>query len=836
MKKYFLSIVALAGMLFATSCQESLVEPQVGGTTTFTVQLPDAMGTKAYGDEISTKATINKLYVEVYSKDGDDQSPVFVGDFDVNEAQAKVSLNLVATQKYDIIFWAQNDNAYSWTDLRSVAMNRDHHNSETGAAFYAVLNDFEPSTSGQQEVILRRPFAQLNLGTTTTVSTGEVQVLESTIEILGVAKTFDRVSNQDFGQGGVSDVNAWTYTSTQNEVAEGKLFVNNVEYTYVSMDYFAVPGNRAVVDVKATIKVLDPKTNAESVIVREIKQVPVQMNYRTNIVGNLISSTTDFVVTIEEGFVDENEQQNPDNNIVVVESAVAAQAALDNAKPGDVIELVAGVNYGTLLIRPVEGKENTITDCDYLVYRNEMLRKVENLTIIGAPGATVDAIKVVAGYVENSGSTGYVVDIKNLVINSVEFTDKHTNAPHSYASPIFFDLSYINVNGLTVQNCKLIGNNDKMNFVYLYGSGNPSNSTFVTAAKDITISGNTVDGVARLCELRQTENVTITGNTIKNTALHGILLTVDNGTYSGNVTITENTAENINERFVRMAGAGDAVVLIKDNSIINYQGADADYIKVTDGTNVTIENNSFVLSTTESLEDGINNAGEGAEITLASGVDYGAITLGEVKDVTIKGDGTSVMIFKTDANSKIENVKLDNVKFAYTGATADCGVVINENAQIDNLVIENSTFVGTGAKAGRGLSGKNPQASIKFVNCSFEDLGYPIYAWGGYDELVIDGCTFDNIKSWAIMPQSGFDGDLTVTGCTFKNCIGGGLVKAGTLTAGHTFTFTNNTITGCTVAGDHNWFQFNVSAGNAVISGNVKDGVSWTPGVADGLK
>ena len=57
MKKYFLSIVALAGMLFATSCQESLVEPQVGGTTTFTVQLPDAMGTKAYGDEISHPAS-----------------------------------------------------------------------------------------------------------------------------------------------------------------------------------------------------------------------------------------------------------------------------------------------------------------------------------------------------------------------------------------------------------------------------------------------------------------------------------------------------------------------------------------------------------------------------------------------------------------------------------------------------------------------------------------------------------------------------------------------------------------------------------------------------------
>ena len=53
---------------------------------------------------------------------------------------------------------------------------------------------------------------------------------------------------------------------------------------------------------------------------------------------------------------------------------------------------------------------------------------------------------------------------------------------------------------------------------------------------------------------------------------------------------------------------------------------------------------------------------------------------------------------------------------------------------------------------------------------------------------------------------------------------------------GHTFTFTNNEVNGCTIAGDHNWFQFNASAGTVVMSGNTKDGAAWTPGVAEGLK
>jgi len=240
-----------------------------------------------------------------------------------------------------------------------------------------------------------------------------------------------------------------------------------------------------------------------------------------------------------------------------------------------------------------------------------------------------------------------------------------------------------------------------------------------------------------------------------------------------------------------------------------------------------------VAETAEDLEDAL---AAGEDVVLTAGVDYGTVTVEELKDVTITGTEGATMIFKTNADTKIENVTLKDVELEYTGATADCGIVIDANAQIDNLVIEDCTITGTGAKAGRGLSGYNNDATIVVKNTTFKDIGYPIYAWGGFESLTIEGCTFENIKSWAVMPQSGFDGDLTVNNCTFKDCLGGGLVKAGTLTAGHTFTFTNNTITGCTIAGDHNWFQFNVSAGTAVIANNTMDGAAWTPGTAEGLK
>ena len=239
-----------------------------------------------------------------------------------------------------------------------------------------------------------------------------------------------------------------------------------------------------------------------------------------------------------------------------------------------------------------------------------------------------------------------------------------------------------------------------------------------------------------------------------------------------------------------------------------------------------------VIDTPEKLAEALVS---GAEVALSENIDYGTITVGELANATIVGAEGATMIFQTTAATKIENVTLKDVNFEYTGANVNCGVVIDANAQIDNLVLDGCVVKGTGAKAGRGIYGNNANASIVVKNCTFEDLGYPIYAWGGYKSLEIDNCTFSKIVSWSIMPQSGFDGDLTVNNCKFTDCKGG-LIKAGTLTSGHTFTFTNNVVTNSTEHPNRNWFEFNVSAGTVVMSGNTMDGAAWTPGAAEGLK
>ena len=263
---------------------------------------------------------------------------------------------------------------------------------------------------------------------------------------------------------------------------------------------------------------------------------------------------------------------------------------------------------------------------------------------------------------------------------------------------------------------------------------------------------------------------------------------------------------------------------------------------------LTIEENfdgktniDYVLATTAAeLNDALENAEEGSTILLKEDVNYGTVTIGELKNVTIKGSENSVMTFVTDANTKIENVTLDGVDFVYDGSNVNSGIVIGATAQIDNLVVDGCTFTGTGEKKGRGIYGTNPNASIVIRNTTFSDLGYPIYTMsnnGGYKSLVIEDCSFNRIKSWAIMPQyDPYSGDLTVTGNKFTDCVGG-LVRAGKLTAGHTFTFTNNVITNSTEHPYKNkWFQINTSEGAKVVEGNIKDGAAWTPSAADGLE
>lgn len=492
---------------------------------------------------------------------------------------------------------------------------------------------------------------------------------------------------------------------------------------------------------------------------------------------------------------------------IYVENAAEAQEALDNAKKGDVIVLASG-NYGTLLLRPVDGNANTTTSLNeadnegYTVYRNEYLRTVEDVTILGTTNAKVDAIKVESGYIANSGSSCNLVNVKNLVIDSVEFTDKADCAPHTYSAPIFFNLTWTDVDGLTVKNCKLIGNDDKVNFVYFTID---SSSAFDGVASNVTLTGNTVDGIARLCELRQTENVTITNNTIKNTALHGILLTVHNGVYSGNVTITGNTADSINERFVRMTGAENATVVIKDNVINAYMGADDDYIKVTDSSNVVINTASNVTIENNAMTLGANDADslaaaivKGGTVVLTDDIDAGETTFALPAGKTAVIDLNGHTISGVDKTTGAYGLITVNAGASLTINDSFGGGVITASATIDSgwarrscaVSNERGTVIVNGGtiehKGGTSMSyaidnltnGKNTFAKtvINDGNLKSSYIGIRQFCNGIEAENIVEinGGTITGAKRsvWMQNPNANANtGTLTINGGTFNGAV-----------------------------------------------------------------
>ena len=272
-----------------------------------------------------------------------------------------------------------------------------------------------------------------------------------------------------------------------------------------------------------------------------------------------------------------------------------------------------------------------------------------------------------------------------------------------------------------------------------------------------------------------------------------------------------------------------------------YQTAEAEiyiYVEAVQGNGVV------TVETAEELAAALANAKPGTTVQLGAG-EFGTITLGKLENVVIAATSENAnCIIVTDENTDIKDVTIKDFAFNYNG-TNNFGITIGTTANIENLVIDNCVFDGPGGKSGRAIFGHNPEATISITNCVFKNMGYPIYTTGtpsSFASLKIDSCTFENLYSWAIMPQYGeYTGELIVTNCTFNKCANG-LVKTGTFVDDSSFTFANNTLVDCGPHPGANLFRVNYNEGaTIVIEGNIVmiEGevveTNWIPGAEQGI-
>ena len=302
MKKLILAMSAIA-MLFATSCMKELATENAGDTSvvTFSVATPE-MATRAYSD--GTTATV--LQYAVYDAAGTELSDLTVDNATIN-GTANVALQLTTGNTYSVIFWAAAPDAPYTVDFGTKTMTVDYTNAvsndENRDAFYKY-HTFTVSGAQTETVELKRPFAQLNIGTADLAASTAAGYTptRSSVTVENVYETLNLATGE------VRDEVEVVFK--ENDIPSGQTFpVANNEY--LAMNYLLVSAEKEVVDLTFTY------TDGTTAKTRTVGAAPVQRNYRTNIYGNLLTSDVDVNVEIEPDY------NEPANELEALQKAAA---------------------------------------------------------------------------------------------------------------------------------------------------------------------------------------------------------------------------------------------------------------------------------------------------------------------------------------------------------------------------------------------------------------------------------------------------------------------------------------------------------------------------------
>ena len=738
MKKLIYCAAALATLLFAGSCQRENLEP-VGGPVTFTVTAPGDLDTRAYADGENVNEVhwaVYKTYEAPNALDGTD-GPLAQGVVPMANKKATVELDLLQDQDYTILFWAQVKDAghYNIGDLRevSVVYNPLYGNDESRAAFF-VRHDFSTETKQNYDVTLVRPFAQINLGTTeaslSPVQEGQTQgytidVQQSEMTVKGLAATFDLVNGQ-----GKDESVPFTFTSTPTPAKNGQaLAVNGSNYHYVAMNYLLVPVQEKTVEVSYKI------TTDKGVIENTIGSVPVKENYRTNIIGNLLTSKTEFEIVVDENF---NEPDVP-----VVSDGWAHVSGYDYTVNGDASEdalaqILAHANAAAKAATKAEGPVVTIDLNGDVYWKTEgghgsspllpATSKISKVVINGngntftATGAGVGSIRLANGgllefnkvnvvdksvsYNESAWELTYLEFAGNLAFNGCTFN-----------SGVQFQTEDNDVTlAASFANCRFISNEDSVYAVWI------SDGT-------TTFTGCSFEGTRglKVHEEYGSEVVEI----------------VVDGCWFGPLSKKPGVAiGTVN---------GDTKITIKNSKFSGCQAGDqGEYIYETD-TDVdgilVLENNEVFGTQSDMLKSTLENATAGATVEVPVG-EYTFPASSIKEGMTLKcAEGT---VFQGASSLNIKGATVEGATFSNAAGTVVTSTI--------NGTFKDCVFEGSNA-----LRWAYTGETCVFENCVFSGDVYGIHFDGGAKNAIFRNCVISGFNAIA--------GDITSTfeGCTFKS-------------------------------------------------------------------
>ena len=748
--KNFFRIVMLALVVCATSCaREDISSNLVGGgdaiEVTFTADLGE-LGTRTA--TVGDGSHVDRVYLGIY----ENNLPLNYLDnltedegYLVTDGKATFSVVLLKDKVYDLVFWAQKaglkttegkdvynmdwakrELTVDYTGVLSQAEERD--------AFYLVQNGFK---AGHDETVFKlyRPFAQLNAGLSKveveniTHNGVDVKSLKSKAVVRKVAnKLF--LGQDNHGKIDKDNLVEVEFGSAAKPAEELKVSsaVTGGPFEYVSLNYLLV-NEEQLVEVDYTFTD-NEGTNYE----RTYYSVPVKRNYRTNIVGALLSSPIDFTVEIVPEFTNSPEEDY--NREVWDGKSVSAPVQNANGEyeitDGAELAWLAGVVNGT--ISRAEGDQ--LKDLTFVLTEDIDLGN-KPWTMIGDPtnyykeffagildgnGKTIRNLNVVGHNMAGLfGPLHTGATIKNLTIDGATITSNHYAGViaawvETGAGANIIENCHVK-NATVVSSAELVGdawdNGDKAGAIcgFMYkGTIKDCSATNVSISAYRDFGG--IVGYAK--------GSTISGNTIEN------------------VTLTQDNAHNY-KNYTKLA----------DFNIGHFVGRnDGSTLTGNNGTAQIVINLEGLETTPEEMLQV-----DGAVVTLPEGEYTLPSDLGD--SVTIEGaEGANVVINAPNAaNLKSNDVTFRNVTINKSNSNYN-GFQHSNVMNYEDCVINNQIF----------LYGQNET----FTRCTFNQASadaYNVWTYGARN-VTFNECTFNSAGKSVLVYNEGHNGSVV----TFNDC------------------------------------------------------------------
>ena len=365
-KYLFRSMLAMAGVFAATSCSQEELYTETEGDfveASFTIETPDAILSRAIGDG----TTVDHVACAVFDANGDEMKQLR-DTIEIVGKKAQYNVRLAKGQDYRVAFFAYNEeaNAYDVSDMKNIVVKDGQKSNLEGRDAFTAKSVITPTTAAIKETVtLRRPFAQLNLGAykddVTAASNAGIEVAKSKVTVTNVYTAFS--AYDDAVVGGTSEVtfalNAIPTQDLEVDINRDNTITDDEKFAYLALNYILV-GNesseKSLVDV--TFEWATDDSN-DKIPVSTFNNIPVQRNYRTNIVGSLLTNPAEFNIEIDARF---------DGDIIEsrVFNLIDLQAAIDNAPVGETTVISLGANMKGDVIEHQKADRNIVIDgCGY---------------------------------------------------------------------------------------------------------------------------------------------------------------------------------------------------------------------------------------------------------------------------------------------------------------------------------------------------------------------------------------------------------------------------------------------------------------------------------------